>query len=181
MRGPRDEPEYLTVAYIVRPRGNKGEVAADAPGNDESIYQGGQTVWLIDARNERTEVKVEQAWPHKGRLILKFEGIDSISAAEELRGRRVQIRRDQLRPLEEGEYYLEDLIGCRVVEDGTGRSLGIVSAVLEPGGPMLLEVRNDESKTEILIPLHREFCVVIDTDQKLIRVRMPEGLEELNR
>ena len=102
MRGPRDEPEYLTVAYIVRPRGNKGEVAADAPGNDESIYQGGQTVWLIDARNQRTEVRVEQAWPHKGRLILKFEGIDSISAAEELRWRRVQIRRDNLRPLEDG-------------------------------------------------------------------------------
>jgi 16S rRNA processing protein RimM len=176
-----DDSEYLTVAHIVRPRGNKGEVAADAPGNDESNYQSGQTVWLIDARNERTEFKVEQVWPHKGRLILKFEGIDSISAAEELRGRRVQIRRDQLRPLEDGEYYFNELIGCRVTEDGTGRALGVVNDVLEPGGTMLLEVRNDDSENEILIPLHREICVAIDPDEKLIRVRMPEGLEDLNR
>ena len=176
-----DDPEYLTVAHIVRPRGNKGEVAADAPGNDESIYRSGQTVWLIDARGERTEFKVEQAWPHKDRLILKFEGIDSIGAAEELRGRRVQIRRDRLRPLEAGEYYFDDLIGCRVAENGSGRDLGVVNGVLEPGGALLLEVRNDESEGEILIPFRREICVAIDTRAKLIRVDLPEGLEDLNR
>lgn len=181
MSAAADDPEYLTVAHIVRPRGNKGEVSADAPGNDESIYQRAQTVWLVDGRDERTEVKVEQVWPHKGRLILKFEGIDSISAAEELRGRRVQIRRDQLRPLEDGEYYLEDLIGCRVIEDGTNRPLGVVNDVLEPGGTMLLEVKNDGSENEILIPLHREICVAINTGKKSILVRMPEGLEDLNR
>lgn len=179
--GADDDPEYLTVAHIVRPRGNKGEVAADAPGNDESIYQSGQTVWLIDGRNERSEIKLEQVWRHKGRLILKFEGIDSISAAEELRGRRMQIRRDQLKPLHDGEYYFDELIGCRVVENGSGRDLGVVNDVLEPGGALLLEVRNDDSENEILIPFHHEICVVIDTPAKLIRVDMPEGLEELNR
>lgn len=179
--GVDDEPEYLTVAHIVRSRGNKGEVAADAPGNDESIYQRGQTVWLIDGRDARREFRLEQAWRHKGRLILKFEGIDSISAAEELRGHRMQIRRDQLKPLEEGEYYYDDLIGCRVVEEGSGRELGVVNDVLEPGGPLVLEVRNDETEDEILIPFRREICVVIDTDARLIHVDMPEGLEDLNR
>jgi 16S rRNA processing protein RimM len=181
VRGANDDPEYLTVAHIVRPRGNKGEVTVDAPGNDESIYQSGQPVWLIDARGGREEFKLERVWPHKGRLILKFEGIDSISAAEELRGRRVQIRRDQLKPLEAGAFYLGDLIGCRVVEDGTNRALGVVNGVLEPGGTMLLEVRNEEDENEILIPLRREICVSIDTGESLIRVRMPEGLEDLNR
>lgn len=179
--GADDDPEYLTVAHIVRPRGNKGEVAADAPGNDASIYQSGQTVWLIDGRGERSEFKLEQVWRHKGRLILKFEGIDSIGAAEGLRGRRMQIRRDQLRPLEEGEYYFDDLIGCRVTENGSGRDLGMVNDVLEPGGALLLEVRNDENENEILIPLRREICVMIDTRAKLIRVDLPDGLEELNR
>lgn len=181
MRAEHDDPEYLTVARIVRPQGNRGEVVADAPGNDESIYDGGQPVWLAGAATERKEFKVERAWRHKGRLILKFEGIDSISEAEGLRGRSVQIRRDRLKPLDDGEYYLADLIGCRVIEDASGRPLGIVKDVLEPGGPMLLEVIDEEHENEILIPFKREICVKINPEGGFIRVRMPEGLEDLNR
>ena len=95
-----------------------------------------------------------------------------------MRGSEVCIPYEELGPPPEGEHYYVDLVGCVVRDADTDREIGVVEAILEPGGPLVLEVRRD--KREILIPFIREICVEVEPDKKSIRVRMPEGLEELN-
>ena len=78
--------------------------------------------------------------------------------------------------LEPGEVFLSDLIGCEVVERGTGESLGSVTGWNDGGASGLLEVGKD-----LLIPFARSICVAIDTAAKRIEVDLPEGLKDLNR
>jgi 16S rRNA processing protein RimM len=173
-----DENNWIALARITKPRGNRGEVAAQDLCEDLDRFAEGTEVKLRDTAGRWKTAKIENAWDHEGRLILKFEGVDSISAAEELRGAEVCVPYEELGPPPEGEHYYVDLVGCVVREADTDREIGVVEGILEPGGALLLEVRH--GGREILIPFIREICVDVEPEKKSIRVRMPEGLEELN-
>ncbi len=115
---------------------------------------------------------------HGQRLIVGFEGIDTISQAELLAGWQVQLPADELPPAGPGRVYVGDLVGCRVLTAGSDLELGVVAGWLETGGVPLLEVAG--GKREILIPFAASICVDVDTASRRIRVTLPEGLEELN-
>jgi 16S rRNA processing protein RimM len=153
-------------------------VAAEDLSDDPERFVSGARFSVKGSAGERQEVILEHAWHHKGRLILKFAGVDSINAAEALRNCEVQIPREELGPAPEGQHYQEDLIGCRIVDADSGREIGIVEDVLEPGGPLLLQVAAGER--EVLVPFVRSICVEIARERGEIRVRLPEGLEDLN-
>ena len=169
---------YVTIARLVRPRGNRGELFAEDLSDEPTRFMQVRRVLVEGDAKGRREMEVERAWRHKGRLILKFRGIDSISQAEELRGWRVQLPEEEIGPLPAGEFFFRDLVGCQVVDAKSGGSVGSVEDVLEPGGQLLLQVKAEGR--EILIPFVRSICVEIDPEQQRIRVRMPEGLEDLN-
>ena len=171
-------PEYVSLAKIFKPRGNRGEVAARDLCDDPERFADGAVVSLLHASGLREEKTIENAWYHQGRLILKFAGVETITDAENLRGCEVQIPYEDLGPPPGGEHYDIDLIGCEVIAAGAGRVIGIVEELLESGGQPLLEVRNGER--EVLIPYTPEICLEVDTEAKRITVRLPDGLEELN-
>lgn len=170
--------DYVTIARVLRSRGNRGEVAAEDLSDGNERFAEGAGVFLASADGGRKEMRIERSWYHQGRLILKFEGVDSISDAELLRGTEVQIPRGELGTPPEGEYFFDDLIGTKVVEAESGREIGEVEGLLEAGGSLLLEVRSADR--EVLIPFAKHICVEIAPENGVIRVRMPEGLEELN-
>ncbi len=188
-----EEHRYVTVARLLRPRGNRGELIAEdlsgenfgaqpavgpeASDDAERFFSGGP-VYLRDSSKQRREAAVERAWIHQGRLVLKLKNVDSISDAETLRNVDLQIPRERLGPASDGEYYFEDLVGCEVRDDADGRLIGSVEDVLEPGGALLLQV--DAGGREVLIPFVHDICVEIAPEQKAIRVRLPAGLEDLN-
>jgi len=170
--------EYVTLARIVKPRGNRGEALARDLCEDPGRFTAGREFRLLYPSGEAKTGRLERGWYHQGRLVLKLEGVDSINDAEELRGVEVQIPYEDLGPPPEGEYYYIDLVGCEVRDADDDRLIGTVEAIQEPGGGMLLEVRR--RKRETLIPFRDEVCVEVAPEKKLIRVRLPEGLEELN-
>jgi 16S rRNA processing protein RimM len=87
---------------------------------------------------------------------------------------------EQRAPLEAGNYFVSDLVGCEVWEAGASSSLGSVRDVEFPGGAApLLAIDTDQG--EVLVPLAAEFCVHIDVQAKRIDVSLPEGLRDLNR
>jgi len=159
----------------LRARGNRGELLAEldssVPHREERLKQ----VLLVKGGENRL-FRVEQAWRHDGRPVLKLEGIDSISAAEAMAGSELWIEESELIRPGEGEYSHADLVGCEVW-NGPQR-VGTVRGLEEYGGPPLLRIEAEGGR-EILIPFARAICREIDVAAKIIRVEAPEGLLDL--
>jgi 16S rRNA processing protein RimM len=168
---------WVAVAVLGKTRGNRGEITAWALSDKPERYQALQEVYLFGpAENNGERFEVESTWFHQETLIFKFRGVDSISDAERLSGREVRIPMSQRLPLDPGEYFQSELVGCEVVDRRTGESLGHVTDWQDAGGPGLLVVDGD-----LLIPFARAICVEIDPAARRIAVELPEGLKELNR
>jgi 16S rRNA processing protein RimM len=86
---------------------------------------------------------------------------------------------EQRARLAAGSYFVSDLVGCEVWEEGASSALGSVRDIEFPGGAPLLAINTIEG--EVLVPLAAEFCVRIDVRAKRIDVSLPEGLRDLNR
>ena len=168
--------QLITIAKIIKTQGNRGEVAAeiltDFPDRFEHLTE---TILQKDGEPPLS-LTLESFWFHKKRVILKFRGIESISAAEALRSYEIKILRDALVPLEQGVYYQHDLIDC-MIKDKHGYEYGKVSEVLDTGGNYLLKI--DREKGEVLIPFVESMLVRIDLDKKEMIFDLPEGLEDL--
>jgi 16S rRNA processing protein RimM len=166
--------DWIAVAVLGRPRGNRGELTATSLSCRPERFAQLRRVRLDGA--EVSSHEVEEVWEHDGELVFKFRGIDSIDDAEGLRGAEVQVPRAERVQLEPGEYFHSDLIGCEVRDRASERAIGKVTSFEEYGGPPLLEIDNGR----ILIPFVKAICVDIRPEEKVIRVEFPEGLENLN-
>lgn len=167
------EPGWISVALLGRPRGNRGELTAISLSSRPERFARLREVRLSHDQNS---YRVEEVWEHAGELVFKFEGVDSISGAEKLRGAEVQVPRSERVELDPGEYFHSDLIGCEVRDRASGRAIGKVTNFEEYGGPPLLEIDGGRMS----IPFVKAICVDIRPDEKLIHVEIPEGLENLN-
>ena len=182
-QGDAPTGEWVTIARLMRTRGRRGELSAVSFSSHPERFAQLQRVALIGAEGYPGEIRtyeIEEIWEHGARLIFKFKGVDSISEAEKLRGAEVCVPAAERFPLPPDEYYQSDLVGCEVLERGTGRRVGRVADFLEAGGSGLLQVEG-EGGEEILIPFTREICVRVDVERKQIEIDPPEGLLELNR
>jgi len=172
----------VTLARILRPRGLRGEVAAEILTDFPERLPKLREVWLVDERGASRRMVVQKCWlsPSRGgQAIFHFAGIDSIESAEPLRGFEVQVPLEQRAKLAAGNYYVGDLIGCEVWEQSAASAMGTVRDVEFPGGVPLLALTTGDG--EVLVPLAAEFCTRIDIKAKRIDVVLPEGLRDLNR
>lgn len=168
------DERWVVVARIVRSRGLRGELVADGVAeNPERFFQ----YRNLEAYPPSEKVTVERVRAHQGRLFFKLEGVDTVEQAERFRDRDLRIPRSDLPPPPPGEFYLGDLIGCRVIEVDSDEELGSVTDCLEYGGPVLLEVRQGDR--EILVPFVPAICLETSIVEKRITVRLPEGLKDL--
>ena len=165
--------EWIAIAVLGKTRGNRGELTAFPLSGKPERYRELKEVFLFGSGSR---YDVESTWFHNGSLIFKFRGVDTISAAELLTGAEVRVPLSQRTPLDQGEFFQDDLLGCQVVDRRTGQSLGTVSGWEDGGGAGLLVVDGG-----MLIPFARSICVEIDPAAKRIAVDLPEGLRDLNR
>ena len=172
--------QFLTIARILRPQGRKGEVAAEILTDFPARFQQLESVLLEVPGQAPKRIALERGWPHKGRIILKFQGIDSIESASSLRGLQVSIPWDERAPLPPHHYYLCELHGCRVIWERQGKEIGTVAEVESTGGVDVLHVRRPDGKSEVLIPLAQEICTRIDLASQTIVIDPPEDLLDLN-
>ena len=130
-----------------------------------------------DKEGPRRELKIEELWPHKGHLVLKFAGVDSISEAETLVGCELQIPAAERSQLEQGWTYVSDLVGCAVL-DGD-REIGSVADVEFGAGEAPLLIIKSGSK-EYEVPYAEAYLKNSDLEHKKIHMNLPEGMLELN-
>jgi len=175
---PNARPSFIAIARIARPRGNRGEVLADSHTDFPARFDLLKDVWLSFPDGRRELFTLEECWEHKGRRVLKFAGVDSISAAEGLAGAWVEIPAGQAVVLPEGCYFDHDLTDCEVY-DGQGKILGTVTQVLRIAGNNQLLVRGAEG--EFFVPATEAICRDISIERKRIVVELPEGLIDLNK
>ncbi len=167
--------DLVTIAKIAKPRGLKGELVADLLTDFPQRFDGLVDVASVTPDGERRELKIEKTWFQNGRVVLKFEGIDSIEDAEMLRNAEICVPEADAVELESDEYFDWQLEGCDVESVG-GSQLGKVRKVMRTGGTENLVVEGGEK--EYLIPFAKTICVEVDIENKLIRVDAPEGLLE---
>jgi len=169
--------ENIVIARIVKARGIKGEVACDIETDFPERFESLRQVILREPDGVERPGEIEDAWFHKNRVILKFVGVDSMTAAEKLAGIMVMVPESQAAPLEDGEYHEFDIIGAGVVTTA-GETVGVVTSLMHTGGTDVLVVEAAD-KREYLIPFADEICVEVDSEGRQIKIDPPEGLLDL--
>ena len=167
--------DLVAIARIVRTRGLNGEVVADLLTDFPERFENLDVVMAVRENGERSELKIEKFWFQKGRVILKFNGFDSIESGETLRNIEICVTESEAVELEADEYFDWELVGCKV-ETLDGEHIGNVSELMRTGGTELLVVEGEAK--EFLIPFANAICVEVDIENKLIKIDPPEGLLE---
>lgn len=164
----------LTVGEIVAPFGIRGEVKVRLETDFPERFARLPQVCLRRPGEEARLFSVENARLHKGQVLLKLRGINSINEAEGLRNTLVQVRSQDAVPLPENEYYIYDLLGCEVVT-AAGRRLGVLASVIKSSANDVYVVPQ-ESGAEILLPAIREVVREVDLQNRRIVVTPTPGL-----
>ncbi|MGD8320590.1 MAG: ribosome maturation factor RimM [Gemmatimonadota bacterium] len=177
-----EDPGFLAVGLLARPHGIKGElIVSPLTDHPESTFAPGVVLRIGDPElgepdPARPPLRVLRARPVRAGLIVAFDGIESRSEAEMLRGCHLLRETAALEPLEEGEVYHHQLLGLEV-HTVSGERLGRVTAVYDLVPVELLEVRDGPRET--MIPFRKEIIVELDVDGGRIVVDPPDGLLDL--
>ncbi len=172
--------DVLTVARVRKAHGLAGEVLVHAETDDGAeLFQAERRFGMRIERGTETvvrEVTLIESRPHRGGYLLRFREIGDRDTAQTLLGAEIVLGREDLRPLDEDEYFLHELVGLDVIDERQG-SLGPVVDVYDTAGQVLAAVRVDGR--ERLFPLHREFVRSVDMEARTVEVALPSGLLEL--
>ncbi len=171
--------EFITLARVVKTQGRYGEVAAEMHTDVPGRFAAGMKLFALPKSQElRRELEVEDLWPHKGLVVLKFRGVDTMNDAELLIGSELQVPSAERANLEAGWTYVSDLIGCTVLDHA--RDIGRIEDVqFGAGEAPLLIVANGAGK-KFDVPFAEAYLEGVDTAQRQVRMNLPEGMLEVN-
>ena len=164
--------DLVAVAKVIKPRGIKGEVASEMLTDFPGRFDGLENVTAVLPDGSRRELKIEEHWFQRDRLVLKFVGIDSIEDAEPLRDAGVCVNQAEIVELDEDEFFDWQLEGCEV-ETIEGKNIGKVTELLRTGGTEILVVKGHK---EYLIPFAESICTEVEVDKKRIVIDPADGL-----
>ena len=171
--------EFVTLARVVKTQGRIGEVAVEVHSDVPDRFSVGMKLWALDqAGQSRREVQIDDLWPHKGLLVVKFAGIDSISDAETLIGSELQVPSSERAQLEEGWSYISDLVGCEVFDQG--QQVGRIEDVEFGAGEAPLLVVAGVNGKKYDVPFAEAYVEGVDLGGKQLRMKLPEGMLEIN-
>lgn len=162
--------EFRAVGRVERPWGLRGDLKVLPLTDFSERFAVGARLFL--AGEERAVVAGR--W-QKGRVYLRLAGIESEAAAEALRGELLEVRESDRAVLAEGEYYLDEIVGC-AVRGETGEAIGIVREVLQPGANDVYVVAR-RGQRDLLLPAIADVVRRVDIERKEITVDLPEGLD----
>jgi 16S rRNA processing protein RimM len=177
--GPETSRAFITLARVIKTQGRRGEVAAEIHTDIPDRFVEGMKLFALgNSEGQRRELEVEDLWPHKGLLVLKFRGVDSISEAEALVGCELQVPSSERAPLGQGWNYVSDLVGCELLDNG--HEIGRIEEVQFGAGEAPLLIVADASGKKFDIPFAEAYLEAVELAQKQVRMSLPEGMLEVN-
>ena len=164
--------KQICIGTIVAPHGVRGDIRilpqTEHPEQfldlDYLLLDDGRTLHLTNARF------------HKRMALVKCREVNNMNEAELLRGKKVFIRTEDLPELEEGEFYVADLLGCKVI-DTAGAKIGELKDVISTGSNDVYVVATAEGK-ELLVPALKQHVKEINPEERRIVVELPEWVDE---
>ena len=164
--------DYFRVGVNANTHGIKGEVKVFPTTEDPQRFKGMKEI-ILDTGNEKKTLEVASARFFKNMVILKFKGIDSINDIEKYKGKDLLVTRENAIPLNEGEYYIADILGAKVVTED-GEQFGILKDVLTTGANDVYVVEHEGK--EVLLPVIPDCVLTRDMEAKVVTVHIMEGL-----
>ena len=162
---------YLECGKVVSTHGVRGEVKVQPWCDTPEFLLDFKTLYLEQGKKP---VKVESARVHKGMVLLKVAGIDTLDGAVTLRGRILYIDREDA-PVEEGRYFIQDLLGMTVLDADSGAVYGKLTDVIPTGANDVYEITTPEGK-QLLAPAIPQVVVETDVAGRTMRIRPLKGL-----
>ncbi len=166
--------DLFVVGEVVKTRGLRGCVKVISHLETGNILQNIQFLFLGNTSGQKTRYEINRLTRAGRHFFLELEGVSDIETAQKLVGDMVLLPREHLAPLDEGEYYWQDIIGLDVYTL-QGRNLGRVMAIFPTGANDVYVCRGEGN--EVLIPAIADVIEKIDLSLRKITVRLPEGLE----
>ncbi len=164
--------DYFRVGVIANTHGIRGEVKVFPTTDDPGRFQGMKEV-ILDTGKEKKRLEIENTRFFKNLVILKFKGINNINDVEQYKGMDLLVSRENAIPLEEGEYYIADILGARVVTR-EGEEFGILKDVLTTGANDVYVV--DHQGKEVLLPVIPDCILERDMEKKVVTIHLMKGL-----
>ena len=165
--------EKLEIGQIVNTFGIKGFVKIYPYVDDIKRFDDLEEVY-ISQKKQDSLMKIEEVKYQKNMVLVKFKGIETVEQAEKLRNAYVKIDRKDAIELEEGQYFIADLLGLDVYLD-TGEKLGVLDDIFNNGSTDIYVVKNELGK-QFLLPYIDEVIKDIDLENEKITVHIIEGL-----
>lgn len=165
--------KYLEIGQIVNTFGIKGMVKIKPFTDNINRFDRLETIY-IENKKVKKEYKIQEVKYHKNMVLMKLEGIDTVEEADKLRQSYLLVDRKNEEPLEEGVYYIVDLLGLEVYTE-EGQCLGKVDDIFNTGSNDIYVVK-DELGKQILLPGIQEVLKEVDLEKGKIIVHLIEGL-----
>jgi len=162
------DSKYIEAGMIVNTHGTRGEVKIEVWLDSPQFLKGFKRIFV-----KERELKIESSRVHKDMLIAKLEGFDDINAVMLLKGKQINILREDAK-LPKGKYFVCDILGAEV-SDEQGNVIGVLEDAMETPANMIYIVK-DTNGTEHLIPAVPEFILETDIEAGKMKVHMIEGM-----
>lgn len=163
------------IGVVAGTHGLKGEVKVFPTTDDVKRFQQLKTCYLVSGRDGERTLTLERARGGGKFVILKFKDLDRIEDVERFRSAKLFVDRKDAIPLEEGEYYVADLIGLTVVNED-GETVGTLTDVIFTGANDVYACERADGKGEVLLPAIKDCVKSVDMERRVMTVHVMEGL-----
>ena len=168
--------DCFKLGKFTKPFRYHGEVVLWMDVDDSNPYKGLKVVWA-EERKSLIPYLVNRLKPHHDRFIATIEGINSEDCAKALCGKDIYLPLSELPLLNDDHFYFHEVEGWDVKDLNQDILLGKIVKVLDHSPYPMLEV--DSDGTEVILPLPKDFKILVDRDKRVLNVEVPEGLVEV--
>ncbi len=164
--------QFLETAKIVATQGIRGEVRCQYYCDSAEFLCEFEELYL-DKKGEKP-VQITRAYPHKNIVVMKIDGIDTVEEAQKLVGKTLYMNRNDVE-LDEGTYFIQDIIGLTVKDADSGEIYGNISEVYQNGATDVYSIKKENGR-ELMFPYIDEVVKKIDIEAGEMLIKPLEGL-----